>query len=47
MSIRIQFIQVIYRSLFLLAGYTRGLQLATKDMYEARVHVFIYGHTYS
>jgi hypothetical protein len=29
----------------MLAGYTYGLQLATKDVYKAEVHVFIYDHT--
>jgi len=31
----------------MLAGYTHGLQLATENLYEAGVHVFIYGHTRS
>jgi hypothetical protein len=31
----------------LLVGYTHGLQLATGNLYEAGVHVFIYGHTRS
>jgi hypothetical protein len=44
---RIQPFWVIYCSLFLLAGYTHGLQLATGNLYEARVHVFIYGQTWS
>ena len=43
----IQPIQVIYCSLFLLAGYTHSLQLAIGNVYEAGVHVFIYGHTRS
>jgi len=42
---RIQFIRVICCSLFLLASYTNGLQLAINDVYEVRVHVFIYSHT--
>jgi hypothetical protein len=42
---RIQSIQVICHSLFLLDGDTHGLQLAIRDVYEAGVHVFIYGHT--
>jgi hypothetical protein len=29
----------------LLAGDTYGLQLAKLEVYEARVHVFIYDHT--
>ena len=44
---QIQSIRVIYCSLFFLAGNTYGLQLATEDDYEIRVHVFIYGHTRS
>ena len=28
-----------------MTDYTNGLQLATGDVYEAKVHVFIYGHT--
>ena len=43
--IRIQPIRVIWYSLFLLAGHTHNLQLATRDVYEAEVHVFIYGDT--
>jgi hypothetical protein len=42
---QIQSIRVIYCSLFLLADDTQGLQLATWDVYEAEVHVFLYGHT--
>jgi hypothetical protein len=42
---QIQSIRVICCSLFLLAGDTHGLQLATKDVYETGVHVFIYGYT--
>jgi hypothetical protein len=38
---RIQSIRVICCSLFLLASYTNDLQLATKDVYEVRVHVFL------
>jgi hypothetical protein len=45
MYMRIQFIQVTYCSLFLLACDTHDLQLVTEDVYEARVHVFIYSHT--
>jgi hypothetical protein len=26
---------------------THGLQLVTEDMYKIRVHVLIYGHTWS
>jgi hypothetical protein len=44
---RIQSIWVICYSLFLLAGYSNYLQLATKDVYEAGVYVFIYNHTES
>jgi len=40
----IQFIRVISWSLFLLANDTHGLQLSTGDVYEARIHVFIYNH---
>jgi len=29
----------------MLDDYTYGLQLAIEDVYEAKVHVFIYGHT--
>jgi hypothetical protein len=28
----------------MLDDYTYGLQLAIEDVYEAKVHVFIYGH---
>ena len=42
---QIQYIRVICCSLFLVVGYTNGLQLATGNVYEAWVHVFIYGHT--
>jgi len=42
---QIQFIQVICCSLFLLDGDTHNLQHVTKDVYEAEVHVFIYGYT--
>jgi hypothetical protein len=43
----IQSIWVIYCSLFLLIGDTHDLQLATENVYEVEVHVFIYGHTRS
>jgi hypothetical protein len=43
----IQYIRVICCSLFLLAGDTYGLQLATLEVYGARVHIFIYGYTRS
>jgi len=43
----IQSIQVICCTLFLFASYTNSLQLVTGDVFKARVHVFIYGHTYS
>jgi len=33
-------IRVIYCSLFLLVGDTHGLQLAIRNMYEFKVHVF-------
>jgi hypothetical protein len=42
---RIQFIRIIYYSLFLLADDTHDLQLATGDVYKVEVYVFIYGHT--
>jgi hypothetical protein len=42
---QIQSIWVIHCFLFMLAGYTNDLQLAIMDVYEARVHIFIYGHT--
>jgi len=42
---RIQSIRVICCSLFLLVGDTHSLQLAIRNVYEVRVHVFIYGHT--
>ena len=42
---QIQSIPVICYFLFLLVGHTHGLQLATEDVYEAKVHVFIYGDT--
>jgi hypothetical protein len=29
-----------------LAGHTHGLQLATGDVYDAGVHIFIYGDTW-
>jgi hypothetical protein len=38
---RIQPIRVICFSLFLLGSYTHDLQLATRDAYKTRVHVFI------
>jgi len=41
---QIQSIRVICYSLFMLDDYTYGLQLAIEDVYEAKVHVFIYGH---
>jgi len=44
---QIQPIHVICCSLFLLASHTYGLQLATGDVYEAGVHIFIYGDTKS
>jgi hypothetical protein len=44
---QIQSIQVIGCSLFLLAGYTNYLQLAIGDVYKVRIHIFIYGHTWS
>jgi fumarate reductase subunit C len=44
---RIQSIWVIYCSLFLLAGDTHDVQLATRDVYEVGVQVFIYSHTRS
>jgi hypothetical protein len=47
MYIQIQYIRVIWCSLFLLIGYTHGLQLGTGDMYEVGVYVVIYGHTQS
>jgi hypothetical protein len=47
MFIRIQFIRLIYCFLFSLADDIHDLQLATKDVYEARVHVSIHGHTHS
>jgi hypothetical protein len=47
MYIQIQFIRVIWCSLFLLVSYTHGLELATEDVYEDGVYVFIYGHTWS
>jgi hypothetical protein len=40
-------LSMICCSLFLLAGCTNGLQLATEGVYEVGVHVFIYGHTQS
>jgi len=43
---RIQSIQVIHCSLFLLADDTHGLQLAIRDVYEAEVYIFIYDHTW-
>jgi hypothetical protein len=44
---RIQSICVIYYSLFLLANVNHGLQLATKEVYKAGVHIFIYDYTRS
>jgi hypothetical protein len=44
---QIQSIKVICRFLFLLVGYTHGLQLATRDVYKVGFHVFIYGYTRS
>jgi hypothetical protein len=44
---QIQSILVICYFLFLLASDTHGLQLVIEDVYEAKVHVFIYNYTWS
>jgi hypothetical protein len=44
---QIQFIRVICCFLFLLASDTHDLQLTSEDLYEVKVHIFIYAHTQS
>ena len=44
---QIQSIRVICCTIFGLASDTHDLQLTTNDVYKARVHVLIYGHTWS
>ena len=41
----IQSIWIICCTIFLLAGNTHNLYLATRDMYEVKVHVTIYDYT--
>jgi hypothetical protein len=43
----IQSIWVIFYILFLLDDDTHGSQLSTRDVYETKVHVLIYSHTWS
>jgi len=43
----IQFIWVIYYTLFLSVSDTHGLELTIRDVYEAEIHIFIYSHTQS
>jgi hypothetical protein len=44
---QIQSIWVIFCTIFLSAGNTHDIQLATGNMYQAKVHVLIYDHTWS
>ena len=44
---QIQSIRVICCTIFGLASDTHDLQLTTNDVYKVRVHVLIYGHTWS
>jgi hypothetical protein len=41
---QIQSIWIICCSLFLLADDTHGLKITIRDVYEAEVYIFIYGH---